>query len=193
MGEHKYQVVIAGPGSVGKSAITLQFISQQFIRDYDPTIEECYKKHIFVDNEVAYLDILDTAGQEEYSSLRSHHFQNGDGFLLVYACDNRKSFEEIGEFRDEIIRAKDDDDVPIVLLANKCDLPKGDQQVTKKEGQDLAKSYGYPFLETSAKNVINIEESFAQCVREIRKRRAVDPSGPTAGQTGKKKKGCLMM
>ncbi|KAJ5072479.1 ras gtpase-related [Anaeramoeba ignava] len=170
MGEHKYQVVIAGPGSVGKSAITLQFISQQFIRDYDPTIEECYKKHIFVDNEVAYLDILDTAGQEEYSSLRSHHFQNGDGFLLVYACDNRKSFEEIGEFRDEIIRAKDDDDVPIVLLANKCDLPKGDQQ-----------------------NVINIEESFAQCVREIRKRRAVDPSGPTAGQTGKKKKGCLMM
>ncbi|KAJ5078100.1 ras gtpase-related [Anaeramoeba ignava] len=192
MSEHKYQVVIAGPGSVGKSAITLQFISQQFIRDYDPTIEECYKKHIFVDNEVAYLDILDTAGQEEYSSLRSHHFQNGDGFLLVYSCDNRKSFEEIGEFRDEIIRAKDDDDVPIVLLANKCDLPKTDQQVSKKEGQDLAKSYGYSFLETSAKSVINIEESFAQCVREIRKKRAVN-NAPQSTTGGKKKKKCYLM
>ncbi|KAJ3449648.1 ras gtpase-related [Anaeramoeba flamelloides] len=192
MTELRYQIVIAGPGSVGKSAITLQFISQQFIRDYDPTIEECYKKHIYVDSEVAYLDILDTAGQEEYSSLRSHHFQNGDGFLLIYSVDNRKAFEEIVDFHDEILRAKDSDSLPIVLLANKIDLPKNNHEVSKKEGKDLADSYGYPFMETSAKNVINIEESFAECVRSIRKERAALEQ--KSGGKGKKGKGkCLLM
>ena len=190
MANLRFQVVIAGPGSVGKSAITLQFISQQFIRDYDPTIEECYKKHLYVDDEVAYLDILDTAGQEEYSALRAHHFQNGDGFLLVYSVDNRKAFEGVAEFKEEIIMAKDDPDIPIVLLANKCDLPESKREVSNKEGQDLADSYKYKFLETSAKSNTNVDKSFETIVREIRDFRKKRGIGGAPGEKKKKKGKC---
>eukprot|EP00121_Abeoforma_whisleri_P003625 Awhi_evm1s3259 len=61
-----YKLVIVGGGGVGKSALTIQFIQCQFVDEYDPTIEDSYRKQSVVDGEAAHLDILDTAGQEEY-------------------------------------------------------------------------------------------------------------------------------
>ena len=181
-----YNVVVAGPGSVGKSAITLQFISRNFIKDYNPTIEEVFKKTVTIDGKVVYLDILDTAGQDEFTVLRSHHFSTGDGFLLVYSVDNRKAFEEISNFRGEITRAKDDENVPVVLIANKVDLDEERHEVKKSEGENLAKSFDYPFLETSAKKRQNVDEAFALIVREINKKR------PQKTEK-KKKKGCTLV
>ncbi|KAJ6254095.1 ras-like protein [Anaeramoeba flamelloides] len=187
MSETRFTIAVAGPGSVGKSAITLQFITQTFVRDYDPTIEECYRKQIQVDGQSVYLEIQDTAGQEEYSTLRTHNFMNADGFVLVYSVDNRKAFEDIDEFRGEIHRAKDSELVPIVLCANKIDLPKELHEVTKKEGQDLAKSFGIPFMETSAKQVINVDEAFIECVRLVKKKNSLK------GKKTKSKKDCVIM
>lgn len=75
-----------------------------------------------IDDEVALLDVLDTAGQEEYSAMREQYMRTGEGFLLVYSITSRESFEEITTFQQQILRVKDKDYFPMVVVGNKCDL-----------------------------------------------------------------------
>merc|ERR1711982_234208 len=103
------------------------------------------------------LDILDTAGQEEYSAMRDQYMRTGQGFLCTYAITSRSSFDEITSFREQILRVKDEDKVPMVLVGNKCDLEE-ERQVTAVEGQDLAKSFGCPIYETSAKAEVSLKK-----------------------------------
>ncbi|KAJ5080743.1 ras-like protein rasb [Anaeramoeba ignava] len=161
------KIVVVGPGSVGKSALTIQFLQNRFITEYDPTIEETYRKSLMVDEQPCLLNILDTAGQEEYSSMREQYMKTGQGFLLVYSVVHKASFEEINEFRDQILRVKDDDNVPLVLVGNKIDL-KNRRVVSIAEGKNLAKSFHCPYIETSAKTNLNVEEAFHEIVRVIR-------------------------
>lgn len=130
-----------------------------------------------IDGETCLLDILDTAGQEEYSAMRDQYMRTGEGFLCVFAINNTKSFEDIHQYRraaprppssrvrvacvrpaggshlppcrEQIKRVKDSDDVPMVLVGNKCDLAA--RTVESRQAQDLARSYGIPYIETSAK------------------------------------------
>ena len=104
-----------------------------------------YRKQVTIDNETCLLDILDTAGQEEYSAMRDQYMRTGQGFICVYAITSRSSFDEISSFREQILRVKDEDKVPMVVAANKCDL-ESERQVTTAEGQDLAKSFWLSFL-----------------------------------------------
>jgi len=164
----EYKLVIVGGGGVGKSALTIQFIQNHFIDEYDPTIEDSYRKQTVVDGEICLLDILDTAGQEEYSAMRDQYMRTGQGFIMVYSITSRSSFEEIPKFHSQILRVKDTDLFPMMLVGNKSDLENG-RQVTTTEGSDLARSFGCPFHESSALLRHNIDESFIKCVREIRK------------------------
>ncbi|KAI9262368.1 ras-like protein 1 [Phascolomyces articulosus] len=164
----EYKLVMVGGGGVGKSALTIQFIQSQFVDEYDPTIEDSYRKQCVIDSETALLDVLDTAGQEEYSAMREQYMRNGEGFLLVYASTSRLSFEEISTFHQQISRVKDRDTFPMVLVANKCDLEQ-DRQVSMQEGRDLARQFGCQFFETSAKQRINVDEAFYGVVRDIRR------------------------
>ena len=75
-----------------------------------------------IDDEVALLDVLDTAGQEEYSAMREQYMRTGEGFLLVYSITSRQSFDEIQTFQQQILRVKDRDYFPIIIVGNKCDL-----------------------------------------------------------------------
>ena len=83
-----------------------------------------------IDDEVALLDVLDTAGQEEYSAMREQYMRTGEGFLLVYSITSRQSFEEITTFQQQILRVKDKDYFPMVVVGNKCDL-EGAREVPK--------------------------------------------------------------
>eukprot|EP00003_Mantamonas_plastica_P019997 TRINITY_DN3238_c2_g1_i2.p2 TRINITY_DN3238_c2_g1~~TRINITY_DN3238_c2_g1_i2.p2 ORF type:complete len:143 (+),score=30.01 TRINITY_DN3238_c2_g1_i2:33-431(+) len=65
-----FRVVVVGGGGVGKSAMTIQYVNQKFVAEYDPTIEDSYRKQTTVDGQDAVLDILDTAGQEEYKTIQ---------------------------------------------------------------------------------------------------------------------------
>lgn len=114
------------------------------------------------------LDILDTAGQEEYSAMRDQYIRTGQGFLCVYSINSRISFDAMTNFRNHILRVKDEESYPIVIVGNKCDLEK-EREVSFNEGKELARSFEAPFFETSAKARINVEEAFFQLVREIRK------------------------
>ncbi|KAF8802519.1 ras-domain-containing protein [Phlegmacium glaucopus] len=181
----QYKLVVVGGGGVGKSALTLQFIQGHFIIDYDPTIEDSYSKQYVIDGEVALLDILDTAGQEEYYAMREQYMRSGEGFLLVYSITSRDSFEEINTFYQQILRVKDQDSVPVIIVANKCDL-EYERQVGINEGRDLAKHFGCQFIETSAKVGVNVDEAFGTLVREIRRYNREQQTGRPAlpGATG---------
>ena len=102
---------LCAAGGVGKSALTIQLIQNHFVDEYDPTIEDSYRKQVVIDGETCLLDILDTAGQEEYSAMRDQYMRTGEGFLLVFAVNNAKSFEDISGYREQIKRVKDADEV----------------------------------------------------------------------------------
>ncbi|GAA6052414.1 hypothetical protein JCM3770_000230 [Rhodotorula araucariae] len=174
----EYKLVVVGGGGVGKSALTIQFIQSHFVDEYDPTIEYVYQlirpapgppaSVCMIDEEVALLDVLDTAGQEEYSAMREQYMRTGEGFLLVYSITSRNSFDEIGTFHQQILRVKDKDHFPVIVVANKADL-EYERQVGTHEGRELAKHFGCRFIETSAKQRLNVDEAFFDLVREIRK------------------------
>ncbi|KAJ9055453.1 RAS1 protein [Entomophthora muscae] len=164
----EYKIVVVGGGGVGKSALTLQFIQSHFIDEYDPTIEDSYRKQCVIDDEIALLDVLDTAGQEEYSAMREQYMRTGEGFLLVYSLTSSESFDEIIKFHEQILRVKDCEKFPMVIVANKSDLDI-ERQVPFAQGKDLARGFNCPFKETSAKKRTNVDEAFFDLVREIRK------------------------
>ena len=185
---NEYKIIVIGAGGVGKSAITVQFIQNYFIIDYDPTIEDSYRKQVKIDDKICFLDILDTAGQEEYSAMRDQYMRTGQGFIIVYSILDRTTFDEIKTFHVQIQRVKDKDFFPMVLCGNKCDA-EDYRQVSKLEGIELAKTYKCPYIETSAKTHVNIEEVFAEVVREIDKYNANNVKQPIK----KRKNGCLLL
>ena len=132
-----YKLVVVGDGGVGKSALTIQFFQKLFVTDYDPTIEDSYIQHTEVDQKLCVLDVLDTAGQEEFSAMREQYMRKGDGFLLVYSVTDKQSFENIRHFYTQILRVKDRDSYPMLLVANKVDLVHL-RKVTEEQGREMA-------------------------------------------------------
>ena len=167
----QYNLAVVGGGAVGKSALTIQFVQHVFCDEYDPTIEDQHRKQAVIDNECALLEILDTAGQEEYIAMRDQYLRSAEGFLLVFAVDSMASFEEACELYEQILRVKDLDSVPVMLVGNKCDLEK--REVSSDIIQNFINSYStkeLQYIETSAKTRMNIDESFYNLVRIIRKK-----------------------
>eukprot|EP00483_Globobulimina_turgida_P002587 UN02591 len=166
----EYKIVVLGGGGVGKSALTIRLVTDDFLDEYDPTIEDSYRKQVQIDGKPALLDILDTAGQEEFSSMQDQWIREGRGFLLVYSINSRNTFNKIEELRDKILRTKDvetGDNIPICIAGNKCDLVE-ERNVDYDEGSKLADEWNCAFFETSAKTKVNNTECFYKIVRLIR-------------------------
>ena len=164
----EYKVVVLGSGGVGKSGITVQFVSGTFVDKYDPTIEDFYRKEIDIDGSPALLDILDTAGLEQFASMRDLYIKNGEGFVLVYSITNAQTFIDIQAIRDVITRVKGGKIQPMILIGNKCDMEQ-ERSVNSRDGLMLACEWGCPFFETSAKTNLNVEEAFLEIVCQINK------------------------
>jgi len=163
-----YKLVVVGDGGVGKSALTIQFFQKLFVTDYDPTIEDSYIQHCEVDAQWCIMDVLDTAGQEEFSAMREQYMRTGDGFLLVYSVTDKQSYANIQHFHTQILRVKDRDAYPMLLVANKVDLVHL-RKVTEEQGRELAAKLAIPYIETSAKDPpLNVDAAFHEVVRIIR-------------------------
>ena len=162
-----YKLVVLGAGGVGKSCLTVQFVQGIYLDSYDPTIEDSYKKTIEVDNKVFDLEILDTAGIAQFTAMRELYIKSGMGFLLVYSVTDRQSLNELMALREQVLRIKDTDRVPMVLVGNKADLTE-ERVISVEDGIAVSSKWGkVPFYETSALLRSNVDEVFIDVVRQI--------------------------
>lgn len=123
--------------------------------------------------------------------MRDLYMKNGQGFVLVYSITSQSTFNDLTELREQILRVKDTDKVPMVLVGNKCDL-EDDRMVGKEQGSKLADQWGgVTFLETSARKKINVDEVFFDLVRQINKQ--LPSKAAKGGKGGKKSGGCTML
>ncbi|KAK6630635.1 hypothetical protein RUM43_014620 [Polyplax serrata] len=149
------------------AALTLQFVSHSFSEYHDPTIEDAYQQQAVIDGEAALLDILDTAGQIEFNAMRDQYMRCGEGFIICYSVTDRHSFQEAVEYKKLINKVRASEDIPLILIGNKCDL-QHQRKVTMEEGTALAQQFGCPFFETSAALRHFVDDAFHTLIREIR-------------------------
>eukprot|EP01111_Echinosteliopsis_oligospora_P008471 TRINITY_DN2416_c0_g1_i1.p1 TRINITY_DN2416_c0_g1~~TRINITY_DN2416_c0_g1_i1.p1 ORF type:complete len:196 (-),score=39.60 TRINITY_DN2416_c0_g1_i1:88-675(-) len=194
----EYRIVVVGAGGVGKSAITVRFIQGTFVQKYDPTIEDSYRKQVEIDAKACMLDVMDTAGQEEYSALRDQYMKTGEGFILVYSVTSTNSFDAAVKLRCNILRIKEESlDVPVIVVGNKCDL-ENERCVSSDDGLKTAERWGASFIEASAKTNKNINEVFSTIVRMIDIWRHNNPGKvklyhPDKRDKSKKKSSCVVL
>lgn len=170
-GGNNLRCVVFGSGGVGKSSIVLRFVTDTFSDDYLPTIEDSYRKTVQYNGKTTQLDILDTAGQEEFSSARDEWVRNGQAFCLVYSITSARSFKDVHSYREHILLVNEGKQAPpMVLVGNKSDKAS-ERQVSAGEARRLAESYGnIPLLETSALDGTNCSNVFYEIIRLVRER-----------------------
>jgi len=174
--EKTLRLCILGPGAVGKSCIVMRFMRGIFNDFYDPTIEDSYRKHVKVDGRIVSLDILDTAGQEDFNSLRTAWYREKDGFLLVFSQSDHNGLTSLGTFYDEISNFYEMEQLlvpPIIMLGNKADLvdPEKSRPLLVEASEKAKEWNAVGVMSTSAKTGLNIEAAFANLARAIRRRK----------------------
>ncbi|CAK9439097.1 uncharacterized protein LODBEIA_P33210 [Lodderomyces beijingensis] len=160
------KLAVVGSRSVGKSSMTVRFVEEHFLESYYPTIENQFSKNIKLKNQEYAIEILDTAGQDEYSIMNEKHLVGVHGYLLVYSVTSRQSFEVIEFIRDKILNSVGSENIPMILVGNKCDL-QYQRQVEESEGRKLAHKLNVQFYETSVKENVNIASTFECLIDEI--------------------------
>ena len=161
------KLVVLGKSLVGKSALTFRFINDQFPKEHDTTIEDQYKTTINIDGYQVKLEILDTAGQDDYQSMQETWINYGAGFLLIYSIDDMESFNEVKKKLDKVILIKSKDIYSCIIVGNKCDLGDNVRKVPKSMAEEFANSEGIPFLEASALSTINVREAFMKVAHDL--------------------------
>ncbi|PWO27433.1 GTPase SAR1 small G protein [Pyrenophora tritici-repentis] len=169
---NRITITVCGDGGCGKSSITLRLVRSQWTSEYDPTIEDSYSVTRTVDGVPYYLMLTDTAGQEEYRGLWAASNLQSDAFLLVYDITSANSLDALDYFMEmidmETDNRLDNGKIPPIkcVVGNKCDL-QGQRVIEAKKGLEWARQRKCGFMETSAREMVNIEETFALLVRRV--------------------------
>ncbi|KAF2756051.1 rheb small monomeric GTPase RhbA [Pseudovirgaria hyperparasitica] len=179
------KVAIVGSRSVGKSSLTVQFVDGHFVESYYPTIENTFSKSIKLKSQEFATEIIDTAGQDEYSILNSKHFIGIHGYMIVYSVASKQSFEMARIIRDKILNHLGTEWVPLIIVGNKSDLRPEQRQVQPDDGKALAEEFKCAWTEASARYNENVSKAFELLIAEVEK--SQNPSEPTG------KNGCNMM
>lgn len=184
-----HKLVVFGAQSVGKTTMTVVFVTGHFVAGHDPTVEDNYCRDMEIDNKKVRLDILDTADDEYFAQRREEYVREAKGFLIVYAIFDRASFEQVEVFHRDLLRAKGSVDFPVVICGNQCDL-EDQRVVSKAEGQELAERLKAKFFETSALTSLHIEDAFLTVVRDGRQSSA---SAAQASEERHRGKECVLL
>jgi small GTP-binding protein len=168
--------------AVGKSALLTRFSDNAFLPHYSSTIGiDFSSRMIRVDKAICKLEIWDTAGQERFSTITANYYRGAQGALLVYDVTERGSFDRVHAWFDRA-RQLGGEDVEMILVGNKIDLPDSQRQVSTEEGTALAAQLGISFAETSALNGSNVECAFVTMTRHIKS--SLDRRGLTGIKSG---------
>ena len=163
-----FTIVVLGKGTVGKTSLIFQYIKKSCPTDHDPTVEDSYTTQIKTyTGEERQFKILDTAGEDDYQTMIDEWIKAANGFLLLFAINDKESFEAL---KAKVVRIKKNNkgDLPIILVGNKCDL-ESSREVEKQSAVDYAKTIGAKYYETSALNDRNgnVKIVFQQCAHLI--------------------------
>ena len=150
---------------MGKSSLTYRFINYQIPQGHDPTIE----------NQPYNIEILDTAGEDDYQNMMDMWINFGEGFLLVFAINDKESFSLLRSKRERILKGKHGEKTPMILVGNKQDL-KDSRQVQFNEAKQLADLWGIEYIETSAKTNYHCKEAFEKLALRVTQSK-VQPKG----------------
>jgi len=174
--DHLYKLAVIGDSAVGKTNIISRFVDNEFRLDSKSTIGvEFGHIDVNIDSKIIKLQIWDTAGQERYRAIVNAYYRGALGVLMVYDITNKKSFDNIGKWLDQVYQycncdpnnKKDERGCTcVILIGNKCDLSTM-RQVTTEQGRQYAEKNNMLFLETSALNSTNIEKAFMTIAQEI--------------------------
>lgn len=166
-------MVLLGDPGVGKTSLANAFAGIQERDLLEQHGEAAYERTLLVDGEETTLLVLDTWEPErrgEESWRRSQCLQVGNAYVIVYSITDRSSFESASELRIHLRRARQAEDIPIILVGNKSDLVRC-REVSIEEGRACAVVFDCKFIETSAALQHNVDELFEGVVRQLRLRR----------------------
>ncbi|KNC55444.1 uncharacterized protein AMSG_11107 [Thecamonas trahens ATCC 50062] len=162
-------LAVMGPMAVGKSALTVRYNSGHFVDNYEPTLEDSYRKTIVLDGRSLVVYILDTAGSDQFSYLRDQYLKKGHGFIFVFSLTARASLLELDDFIQQLRFCRESDSldgVTVLVVGNKADLTD-QREVSEEEGRAKAEELGCAYMETSAKSGDNVREAFETVIRGI--------------------------
>mmetsp|Transcript_50213 Transcript_50213/g.129454 ORF Transcript_50213/g.129454 Transcript_50213/m.129454 type:complete len:218 (+) Transcript_50213:125-778(+) len=145
------KIVLIGDSSVGKSALVYRFIHNRALSDSKATVGIAFFKQNLVDADTGKeytLQIWDTAGQEKFVSVTTHHYRAADGALLVFDITNDQSFTNLDKWLAEL-RENTDPNVAVALVGTKVDL-QAKRVVSVDRAQAYAKANGLIYMETSS-------------------------------------------
>lgn len=164
--ENLIKLLILGDVSVGKSNFLFRFIENQFIDNHLPTVGFDYKSQIITlpDKTVVKLQIWDTVGQEKFMAINKSLLAKVHGIILIYDITDQDSFDHINNWITIIKEANEN--ASLILVANKCDI-EDKRVISEDEGNKLAIENNISFVEASAKENINIKETFIKITEEV--------------------------
>ena len=169
--EFAFKILLLGDSSVGKTCFLKRYTDNTFQDAYLSTIgfDFKYKFVTLEEGKTVKVQLWDTAGEERFKTIAKSYYKGAHGIVLIYDVTNRKTYDNIRKWMNQI---KDDSssNISIILVANKIDCENEFRQVTKEEGEVLAKNNNLPIFEASAKDNINVEESFKYLIEEINKK-----------------------
>ena len=176
------KLLMIGDSGVGKTCLLIRFANQTYSPSFITTIGVDFKTKILRldDGKRVKLQIWDTARQERFRTITTFYFCGAHGIMLVYDVTDRKTFIAIQSWMNQIdIHA--DVHVNKFLVGNKCDVEEDQRAVSYDEGKALAKEYNICFYETSAKQNINVDESFTAIASDVAKKIIADVGVATTG------------
>ncbi|XP_028842064.1 ras-related protein Rab-26-like isoform X2 [Denticeps clupeoides] len=170
--------MLVGDSGVGKTCLLVRFKDGAFLAgSFISTVGIDFRNKVLnIDGVKVKLQIWDTAGQERFRSVTHAYYRDAHALLLLYDVTNKSSFENIQAWLTEIHEYAQKD-VVVMLLGNKADATQ--QRVVKREdGEKLAKEFGVPFMESSARSGLNVELAFVAIARELKHRSMKNPDEP---------------
>jgi len=174
--EMMVKVILIGDSGVGKTNIMSKFLKNQFMEESKATIGVEFGSKLFNhEGHKIKAQIWDTAGQEKYKAITGAYYKGSKGALIVYDITQKKTFENIEKWVNDL-KAAGDPKITIILIGNKNDLDDK-RQVSKDQGEEKARSFGCAFLETSAYSGDNIDKAFNLMVKEIYEKFSNDSTG----------------
>ena len=155
-----FKIILVGESSVGKTSIMKRFIENKFNNEYQSTIAAVNTKKLYrIDNDnIAELNIWDTAGEEKFRTITKQFYKDAHGALLIYDITQKETFAKIDSWLDEIIDTAPSD-IVIFLIGNKIDMDQK-REVEYNDGKNFAEENSILFYEVSAKNGNNVGSTF---------------------------------